>query len=269
MTQTKPVDHFIDKSHEHGPFDIIGDLHGCFDELQALLLKLGYQLDIKNDHYQLAHPQGRKVVFVGDLVSRGPRILETLKFLVDTAQSGNLLCVSGNHDDKLRGALLGRKVKITPILQDVLDQLETTSKTFCSDVLTFLENLPPYLILDGGNLVVVHAGIQEKYIGYISKSIRAYCLYGQTNNEIDQYGFPVRYPWPKDYRGKALIAYGHTPVRDPERLNQTINLDTGCVFGGKLTALRYPEDDLCFVKAQKQYALSKKPLDHWLYKETS
>ena len=105
------------------------------------------------------------------------------------------------------------------------------------------------LCLDDGKLVVAHAGMKEEMQGRGSGKVRDFALYGETTGETDEFGLPVRYNWAAEYRGKAMVVYGHTPVPEPEWLNRTINIDTGCVFGGKLTALRYPEKELVSVPA--------------------
>jgi protein phosphatase len=102
----------------------------------------------------------------------------------------------------------------------------------------FFDDLVSHYVLDEGRLVVAHAGLKEPMQGRGSGAVREFCLYGETTGETTSFGLPVRYPWAQDYRGKAMVVYGHTPVPEPEWLNCTINIDTGCVFGGRLTALR-------------------------------
>ena len=114
-------------------------------------------------------------------------------------------------------------------------------------------------MFDDGKLVVAHAGMKEEMQGRGSGKVRDFALYGETTGETDEYGLPVRYNWAAEYRGKAMVVYGHTPVAEPEWLNRTINIDTGCVFGGKLTALRYPERELVSVPALRTYYESAKP----------
>lgn len=245
---------------EKGPFDIIGDIHGCFDELQELLLKLGYQIQ-KNGQYVVTHPEGRKVIFVGDLVDRGPKTPEVLRIVMSMVESGIGFCVSGNHDDKLRRKLQGREVKIAHGLAESLAQLELEPQEFKNKALKFLDGLISHYVFDDGKLAVAHAGLKEEYIGRGSPRVRDFCMFGETTGEIDEFGLPVRYPWARDYRGKAMIVYGHTPVPEAEWLNNTINIDTGCVFGGKLTALRYPEKKLIEIHAEQVYCEPVKPLN--------
>ena len=250
-----------DRTHELGPFDIIGDIHGCFDELKLLLEKLGYRL-IKNVTYSLTHPDGRRAIFVGDLVDRGPNAPEVLRVVMDAMASGQAFCVNGNHDDKLRRKLMGRTVTVAHGLQETLDQLAQEPETFHETVKEFLGGLVSHYVFDQGRLGVVHAGLKEEYLGKDSSPIRKFCMYGDTTGEIDAFGLPVRYPWAKDYRGETLIVYGHTPIPEPEWMHNTINIDTGCVFGGKLTALRYPEKELVSIDAAQVYYEPLKPLDY-------
>ncbi len=245
---------------ETGPFDIIGDIHGCCDELEALLTKLGYQID-NNTYF---HPQGRKAVFLGDLVDRGNRILDTLNLVKNMVSAGNALCVPGNHDAKLLKKLQGRKVQIKHGLEQTLAEIEQLppdkKESWIAENSEFLNSLISHYVLDEGKLVVAHAGMKEAFQGRGSRAVREFALYGESTGEIDEFGLPVRYQWAADYRGNATVVYGHTPVPQPEWLNHTINIDTGCVFGGKLTALRYPERELVSVTAKMVYCEPIKPL---------
>jgi protein phosphatase len=242
--------------HEHGPFDIIGDIHGCFDELVMLLEGLGYEVD----GYQVAAPGGRKVIFLGDLVDRGPKTPDVLRLVMGMVATGTAFCVPGNHDAKLVKKLNGKQVQLTHGLAETLQQLEGETPEFLRQVHKFLEGLISHYVLDDGSLVVAHAGMREDLAGRASGKVREFALYGETTDETDEFGFLVRYPWAAEYRGHAMVVYGHTPVVEPEWLNNTINIDTGCVFGGKLTALRYPEVELVSVDALYTYADSVRPL---------
>ena len=255
------------KKAETGPFDLIGDVHGCFDELEALMGKLGYVieagLDVKEGApYRVTHPEGRKLIFVGDLVDRGPKSPEVLRLVMDMCKSGIAFCVTGNHDDKLKRALQGRDVTVNHGLAESLEQMSHESGEFKRDVIAFLDKLISHYVFDGGRLAVSHAGLKEHYIGRGSPRIRCFAMYGETTGEIDEFGLPVRHNWAKDYRGKTMLVYGHTPVPEPEWLNHTLNIDTGCVFGGKLTALRYPERDIVQVDAARVYAEPVRPISH-------
>jgi protein phosphatase len=250
--------------HEHGPFDIIGDVHGCFDELCDLLRLLGYRISevMANDQsyrYEVCPPEGRKAVFLGDLVDRGPKIPQVLSLVMSMIESGVALCVPGNHDIKLMRKLRGREVKVSHGLAQSLSQLEKEPKGFKDQVAGFIERLTSHYQLDEGKLVVAHAGLKEELQGRGSRKVRDFALYGEVTGEINEYGLPVRHNWAAEYRGRAMVVYGHTPVHKPEWLNLTINIDTGCVFGGKLTALRYPEGELVSVDARQIYYRLRKP----------
>jgi polynucleotide kinase-phosphatase len=250
--------------HEHGPFDIIGDVHGCFDELCALLDELGYRIKPTTDGasergFEIARPDVRKAVFLGDLVDRGPRIPDVLRLVMSMVGQGAALCVPGNHDVKLMRKLRGRDVRITHGLAESLAQLEQEPPEFKDRVAAFIDGLISHYVLDEGKLIVAHAGLPEALQGRGSGKVRDFALYGETTGETDEFGLPIRYNWAAEYRGKALVVYGHTPVPEPEWLNRTINIDTGCVFGGRLTALRYPERELASVPAEQTYYESAKP----------
>ena len=241
---------------ERGPFDIIGDVHGCYDELLALLDKLGY--DIQPNH--ITPPPGRKAIFLGDLVDRGPKTPQVLDLVMQMVNSDTALCIPGNHDTRLVRALQGKKVRPTYGLSETLEQLELYPIEDHKRYAKFLDSLVSHYILDNGNLVVAHAGMKEELTGRTSGTVRAFALYGETTGETDEYGLPIRLNWATRYRGKATVVYGHTPVSHPEWLNNTINIDTGCVYGGALTALRYPEKECVSVPALKTYSKPARPL---------
>lgn len=238
---------------EKGPFDLIGDVHGCFDELVSLLDQLGYRIESTQESYKIFHPEGRQIVFLGDLVDRGPKTPEVLRLAMDAVKSNVAFCVLGNHERKLRRALQGHKVKISHGLAESLEQLATETATFRTEVVEFLSRLNFHYVFDDGRLVAAHAGLPEVMHGRHADKVDRFCLYGQTSAATDKFGLPVRHRWASDYRGKALVVYGHTPVDEPTWLNNTLCIDTGCVFGGKLTALRYPERDWVSVKASARH----------------
>ncbi len=246
---------YNDLRHLTGPFDIIGDVHGCRSELETLLTELGYV----DGH----HPEGRTAVFVGDLVDRGPDTPGVLRRVMAMVASGDALCVPGNHENKLGRWLNGRTVRATHGLAETIEQLEREEERdpgFRARVREFVESLVSHYVLDGGALVVSHAGLPEQYHGRTSGRVRAHALYGDTTGETDAFGLPVRYPWAEEYRGRAAVVYGHTPVPTATWLNNTICLDTGAVFGGKLTALRWPERELVDVPAERVWYEPVRPL---------
>lgn len=245
------------RKSELGPFDIIGDVHGCFDELAELLLTLGYEVDA--EALTATPPLGRKAVFLGDLVDRGPRVPQVLKLVMNMVEAGSALCVPGNHDMKLMRKLRGRDVQITHGLAESLAQLASEPPEFQPKVADFIDALVSHYVLDEGRLVVAHAGLKESMQGRGSGAVREFALFGETTGETDEFGLPVRYNWAAEYRGPAMVVYGHTPVPEPEWFNRTINIDTGCVFGGKLTALRYPEREWVSVPSRQMYAEPSRP----------
>jgi protein phosphatase len=251
---------WVDKRDERGPFDIIGDVHGCFDELMELLSKLGYSLNHQDGRFDVQPPADRRAVFVGDLVDRGPSTPGVLRLVMSMVAGGHAICVPGNHENKLLRALRGRKVTISHGLAESLAQLEAEPEGFRKEVIDFLDGLLSHYVFDDGRLVVAHAGLRAEMHGRASRRVRDFALYGETTGETDEFGLHVRYNWARDYRGKAMVVYGHTPIPEPEWINNTICLDTGCVFGGRLTALRYPEKDLVSVPASRTYYEPIRPL---------
>lgn len=251
---------WTDKRDQHGPFDIIGDIHGCRDEAVALLRQLGYTVEGTREAPRVQAPEGRRAIFVGDLVDRGPDSPGVLRLVMHMVENGTALCVPGNHDVKLMKKLRGRDVRISHGLAETLQQLEAEPEAFCKQVADFVYSLVSHLVLDDGKLVVAHAGLKQNLQGRSSAAVRDFALYGETTGETDEYGLPVRYDWASEYRGEAMVIYGHTPVPEPEWVNRTLCVDTGCVFGGKLTALRYPERELVSVPAARMYYEPIKPL---------
>jgi protein phosphatase len=267
----------VNKREERGPFDIIGDVHGCLPELLKLLEKLGYALRHTEHGWQVEHPAGRKLVFVGDLCDRGPDTPGVYRLVMNLAERNAGYCVVGNHDDKLlrwlnvENSLSQERsltdtevksrnpIKLTHGLEQSVCQLKPEPPEFRDSLEQFLAKLPSHLVLDGGRLVVAHAGLTAEMHGRISGKVRAFALYGDTTGESDEFGLPVRLDWAANYRGRATVVYGHTPTAVAQWVNRCICIDTGCVFGGALTALRYPEQELVSVPAAREYAPSKRP----------
>ncbi len=257
---------WTDRRSEHGPYDIIGDIHGCFDELTELLTTLGYGIDPfeedAEDPITARHPDGRMAFFVGDITDRGPKNRNALRLVMGMVEAGTAHCVVGNHDYKLNKWLKGRKVQLNHGLDLTVAELEESSEAFRSQVSAFIYDLRSHFWLADGKLVVAHAGLKENMQGRGSSAVRNFAMYGETTGEVDEFGLPVRLEWAREYRGAADVVYGHTPMAEAEWLNNTLCIDTGCVFGGKLTALRWPERETVSVPARRQYAEPAKPLDH-------
>ncbi|MDR1174136.1 MAG: polynucleotide kinase-phosphatase [Treponema sp.] len=249
-----------DKKDERGPFDIIGDVHGCYDELCALLEKMAYTVDKADCTAQ--PPENRRAIFLGDLCDRGPKNADVLRLVMNMTEAGHAFCIPGNHDVKLLRKLRGADVKLTHGLDITVSQLEQESPEFIERVIAFLDSLVSHYVFDGGRLVVSHAGLKEDWQGRSSGRVREFCLYGETTGETDEFGLPVRLNWAGEYRGKALVVYGHIPSREPRFLNNTVCIDTGCVFGGSLSAYRYPEAGVVSVEAAQEYYTPAKPLDY-------
>ena len=253
---------YNNKKTERGPFDIIGDIHGCYAELATLLEELGYvtsQREGDGAVQSYAPLEGRKAVFLGDLVDRGPDSPAVLRLVMKMVEDGNAYCVPGNHDIKLLRKLRGKDVQLTHGIAETLAQLDKEKPEFKAQVQKFLDGLVSHYVFDEGRLVVAHAGMKEEMQGRGSGKVRDFALFGETTGEVDEFGLQVRYNWAADYRGGAIVVYGHTPVPEPEWLNRTINIDTGCVFGGKLSALRYPEKEIVSVPALRTYYEPAKP----------
>jgi len=251
-----------DRRDEHGPFDAIGDVHGCRSELESLLVKLGYAIerDASGRAVDAVHSEGRRAIFLGDLVDRGPDVPGVLRLAMGMVRNGHALAVPGNHEEKLIRALDGKNPKLSHGLAETLQQLEGEPDEFRAEVLRFCRDLVSHLVLDDGKLVVAHAGLIEKYQGRASGRVRAFALYGDTTGESDEYGLPVRLPWADDYRGDAVVLYGHTPTLEVTWVNNTACLDTGAVFGGSLSAMRYPEREVVSVPAEKVWYEPVRPL---------
>jgi protein phosphatase len=262
VVERKPL--WTDKRNDHGPFDIIGDVHGCATELEELLTALGYAVawgeTLGERAVTVTPPAGRKAVFLGDLVDRGPNAPDCLRIAMSMTAAGTGYCIQGNHERKFSRWLAGRKVTIAHGLQQTIDQYELADRGFKTAVQPFVDDLRSHLWLDAGRLAVAHAGIKAEMIGRGSGVVREFALYGETTGEIDEFGLPVRADWAANYRGETTVVYGHTPVPEAQWVNNTLCIDTGCVFGGKLTALRWPEREMVEVAAHQVWCKPMRPL---------
>ncbi len=255
----------VNQKNEYSALDIVGDVHGCFEELEMLLLQLGYRIEQAEENaphfgFRVLPPAGRKLVFVGDLVDRGSASHKVLRLAMSMVAAGTAYCVMGNHDHKLLQYLEGKHNSLKHGLEATVRQISGESEAFRAALPDFLKKLSSHYIFHGGRLVVAHAGIKEEMQGRNTGAVKSFCMYGATTGETDAFGLPVRQNWARDYQGKAKVVYGHTPVQEAEWLNNAIDIDTGCVFGGKLTALRYPENEIVQVLALDCHYAPTKPL---------
>ena len=239
--------------------DIIGDIHGCYNELIQLIEKLQYKW---NKEGKLYHEESRKIVFLGDLTDRGPNSLGVIDLIYDLVEiQKSAYYTPGNHCNKLYRYFLGRKVQISHGLETTVEEYLSSSPSRQQEIkmkfMRLYENAPLYLQLDNGNLVVAHAGIKESLIGKYNDRVKTFVLYGDITGEKHPDGSPVRRDWASEYTGKKLIVYGHTPVKEVRKINNTYNIDTGAVFGGKLSALRYPELEIVQVPSSMEYVPEK------------
>lgn len=224
-------------------YDCIGDVHGCYDECIALFQKMGYQF---NSEGIPEHPDAHTPIFIGDITDRGPHSIQMIHLVWTlTIQRKKGLYIPGNHCNKLYRYFLGNKVKAVHGLETTIAELDALSKPDRKKVrdrfVQLYESAPLYLVLDQGKLVLAHAGIKKELIGSKHKGVKTFVLYGDITGNTLPDGRPERRDWALRHPGNPMIIYGHTPVREPRIKNNTYNIDTGAVFGGKLTALRYPE----------------------------
>jgi len=240
-----------DRRSERGPFDVIGDVHGCASELLSLLRRLGY----RRRGGRWAHPAGRRALFLGDLVDRGPRVIDAAMIAMDMTSDGAALAVPGNHDVELAALLRGASVVPGPGTVLSLAQIAAAPadlrRAFRRRFTEYVDRLPSHLLLDGGRLAVAHAGLLAEHVGRDSETVRRFAVHGLTAPQVDRYGLPVRVHWARAYRGRAFLIYGHTAVREPESVGATVNIDTGCCYGGALTAFRWPEHEVVQVRARR------------------
>lgn len=255
-----------DRRTQMGPFDIIGDVHGCVDELTELLGLLGYHVCLCGEGNEriarITASHGRRAFFVGDLVDRGPGGPDVLRIVMEMVASGHALCVAGNHDVAFSRWLEGHKTTLNHGLEATARQFSLESPQFRDSVLTFIDGLKAHLWVDGGKLAVAHAGVRQSMLGRSSGKVRAFALYGDTDPKGSPGGLPTRYHWALDDHGDTAVVYGHTPVAEVAFVNNTLCVDTGCCFGGRLTAVRWPEREIVSVAARAKYAVLGRPFGH-------
>ncbi|SER95267.1 bis(5'-nucleosyl)-tetraphosphatase PrpE [Salipaludibacillus aurantiacus] len=238
-------------------FDIIGDIHGCHEEMTDLLKELGYS----HQSGKLHHSDNRVPVFLGDLTDRGPASVKVMEDVADWVLQKEALYCPGNHCNKLYRYLSGRNVMINNGLETTVEELKSLPKEkterIANKFKALYEQSPLYLQLDANRLIVAHAGIRPDLIGKKGKVVRTFVLYGDITGEKHADGRPVRRDWAAKYNFDSFVVYGHTPVPKPRWKGSTVNIDTGCIFGGQLSALRWPEKTVCSVPSNQPYLKEK------------
>ncbi|MEO7190248.1 MAG: metallophosphoesterase [Vicinamibacterales bacterium] len=246
----------IDQRAVRGPFDIIGDIHGCASEVADLLALLGYT---QNRAGVWGSTSGRTAVFIGDLVDRGPQNVDAVRLVMSMVQAGHGFCVPGNHDLQLTAYLSGAPVPIVYGLDVTLREMDRESPESRSEIQGFFERLPSHYLFDDGRLVIAHTGLPEALHGVDTPEVRRLAAYGTAEGETDPGDIAQRHSWVDLYRGTASVVFGHTRVLEPIWRNNTIDIDTGCVYGWRLTALQWPERRLLSVPARQPYVRSTRP----------
>ncbi|MFK9094820.1 polynucleotide kinase-phosphatase [Bacillus salipaludis] len=251
--------------------DFIGDIHGCYEEFIELLRKLGYMENVEG---LFLHPEGRKILSLGDVMSRGPRSLETLQFFKKHVATGIAYMIDSNHGWKIARWLDGRKVNLAHGDERVEEEFVEYESRFGNEAANRLkEELKDLLLAAKSHFIIkkndvrlavaVHAGIRDHYIGKQSQRISDFCRYGDAEG-LDENGKPRRKDWTIDHKSSELIIWGHDPKPQPLLVNNTLNIDQGVVFGGRLTAYRYPEKQFVSVEAKQDYAnVPDNPLKEW------
>ena len=206
---------------------VVGDIHGCYDELTELLDKAAFS---END----------RVVAVGDLITKGPKNREVLElFMTDHRFS----TVIGNHDLTLRRRWNGEDIELKPAQKETHKELKSEKEAYT----TFLNRLPFTIDLD--THLVVHAGLRpnvELYSQTTGDMTRIRTLGADRESEDGT-------PWYHVYYGEKIVLFGHWPAPEPRRGKKAIGLDTGCVYGYDLTAYIIESDEFVSVRAQRAY----------------
>lgn len=258
----------------HTHIDFVGDVHGCMDELEQLLAKMGWEAE---DNGLWQHPEDRLLVFVGDLVDRGPKSVPVVQFVAQMVKAERAALVMGNHDDKFKRYLLGNGVNLDSAIQTTIEECEAMSPEdkddFVDQALELFINAPLWAAFApatsdrfglSAHVIVAHAAWTPSLVGQKRDRVRFYCLYGPNTGEKDASGYPERLDWRMDYPEDApLCVTGHTPFAgQPRKHHNTLCIDTGCVFGHRLTAWRFPEDEIVSVDAIECYSDHKKLLEY-------
>jgi protein phosphatase len=250
-----------DLREEAASYDIIGDIHSCADEFEALLRELGYDFRWSEEAGErVAHmtaPPGRKLILLGDLIDRGPKSADVLRLAMAALKHKCGYIVMGNHDLYLAQWMRGANLPINPGIAQTLDQLSRESETFLRKALDAISMLPTYLWLDGGKLCVSHAGMRGDLLGKSTPEAYDHAINGDEPLRNATQTYDCSLHWSSSYRGETAMVYGHFRIAEALWVNNTMCLDTACVYGGKLTALRWPERELVAVPAQKRYTYSR------------
>lgn len=249
----------VDRRGDRGPFDIIGDIHGCALEFADLLDRLGYMEEDWNNgegmHRSIRrHPRGRRTILLGDLVDRGPMNLETMRMARALEELGGLR-VLGNHDAKIGKWLMGRDVRVGPHQESTIREFDSIGAEERAEWGAWMLDAEGHYLLDDGRLAVAHAGIDEENQGRVTGGAMSFALYGKPDpeNRLDEEGYPIAEDWAATYGGDATVVHGHIVHDAPREMNNVIAIDTGCVFGGDLTALRWPERTYERVPARQEW----------------
>ena len=223
------------RREERGPFDVIGDIHGCLETLRALLAELGF---VRAGRWGHRHPRGRRALFLGDYVNRGPApggVLSTVHAMV---KDGQALAIAGNHEDALLWML--ERSGLEPAADGAWFEDGGRFWHLKGEVWAWLGTLPGQLVVDGGALVVAHAGVRSEDVGRDDQQAHDRTLRGAGAKG-----------WERGHDGaRHRVVYGHWVQRKGVRRDgRTVGIDTGCGFeGGWLTAWRYPEDAIVSVE---------------------
>ena len=241
--------------------DIVGDIHGCLDEFRDLVDLLGHE-SLIDDESPRNHPA---MILVGDLVDRGDRNLDTLDLVIDMYRRGLLLSVIGNHDYRFLRWLRGEDVALTHGLAETVAEFsrfdDQTAREQRRLYIDFFESLPSVIRFDSGKGIVAHAAWRPMMKGEENpKRVFYYAMYGPTTGERTPEGYPVRLDWASRYRGPEHAVFGHQVYPEPYRNPYATGIDTGCVFGGALTALRWPSQECVSVPSREARAEYGRPL---------
>ena len=206
---------------------VIGDLHGCYDELLDLLDKVSFGSE-------------DRLICVGDLITKGPKNREVLdRFMTDP----QFTSVLGNHDLALRRRWNGEKFKLKPSQKPTHKDLKKDKDRY----VPYLNQLP--FSIDLGTHLVVHAGLRPgvEFSSQTTEDMTELRSLGEDRESRKGT------PWYDVYDGEKIVLFGHWPATEPRRGKKAIGLDTGCVYGGQLSAYIVETGELTSVPARQVY----------------